>query len=180
MPPLLFVTARLSSDRINTFLSSHQSIRDIAYNSMLSLVRDQSTSVEDLKEATEPPIDDQFKSGFIGSNDEDLWRHLARLTSEDADRPGASSIERDLMFALDDISNDKDTIAVLWKRTRSKGELYKWRVVSRFVPLVIADLLEQQSDEVDMVYIRSDVKDEDGTLDMKKVKETIGEPWTYD
>ncbi|KAI7004296.1 hypothetical protein KC362_g18833 [Hortaea werneckii] len=107
MPPLLFVTARLSSDRINTFLSSHQSIRDIAYNSMLSLVRDQSTSVGDLKEATEPPIDDQFTSGFIGSNDEDLWRHLARLTSEDAHRPGAITIEHDIMFALDDISNDK-------------------------------------------------------------------------
>ncbi|KAI6870904.1 hypothetical protein KC343_g10088 [Hortaea werneckii] len=181
MPPLLFVTARLSSDRINTFLSSHQSIRDVAYNSMLSLVRDQSTSVGDLKEATEPPIDDgQFQSGFIGSNDEDLWKHLARLTSEEADRPGAITIERDIMFALDDISNDKDTIAVLWKRTRGKREFYKWRVVSRFVPLVIADLLVQQSDEVDMVYIRCDVKDEDGTLDMKKVKEMIGEPWTYD
>ncbi|KAI6954875.1 hypothetical protein BTJ68_11102 [Hortaea werneckii EXF-2000] len=113
MPPLLFVTARLSSDRINTFLSSHQSIRDIAYNSMLSLVRDQSTSVGDLKEATEPPIDDQFTSGFIGSNDEDLWRHLARLTSEDAHRPGAITIEHDIMFALDDISNDK---AMLTKR----------------------------------------------------------------
>lgn len=73
-----------------------------------------------------------------------------------------------------------DTIAVLWKRTRGKREFYKWRVVSRFVPLVIADLLVQQSDEVDMVYIRCDVKDEDGTLDMKKVKEMIGEPWTYD
>lgn len=74
---------------------------------MLSLVRDQSTSVGDLKEATEPPIDDQFTSGFIGSNDEVLWKHLARLTSEDADRPGAITIERDIMFALDDISNDK-------------------------------------------------------------------------
>lgn len=75
---------------------------------MLSLVRDQSTSVGDLKEATEPPIDDgQFQSGFIGSNDEDLWKHLARLTSEEADRPGAITIERDIMFALDDISNDK-------------------------------------------------------------------------
>ncbi|GAB1734204.1 hypothetical protein NU195Hw_Modified_583t1 [Hortaea werneckii] len=147
---------------------------------MLSLVRDQSTSVGDLKEATEPPIDDQFTSGFIGSNDEVLWKHLARLTSEDADRPGAITIERDIMFALDDISNDKDTIAVLWNRTRGKGEFYKWRVVSRFVPLVIADLVVQRSDEVDRVYIRSDVKDEDGTLDMRKVKETIGELWTYD
>lgn len=53
-------------------------------------------------------------------------------------------------------------------------------MVSRFVPLVIADLLEQQSDKVDEVYVRSDMKDEDGTLDMKKVKETIGVRWTYD
>lgn len=53
-------------------------------------------------------------------------------------------------------------------------------MVSRFVPLVIADLVVQRSDEVDRVYIRSDVKDEDGTLDMRKVKETIGELWTYD
>lgn len=52
--------------------------------------------------------------------------------------------------------------------------------MSRFVPLVIADLLTQQSDEVDEVYIRSDVNDEDGTLDMEKVKETIQSRWTYD
>lgn len=53
-------------------------------------------------------------------------------------------------------------------------------MVSRFVPLVFADLLEQMSNEVDEVYVRSDVKDEDGTLDMKKAKEAIGVPWTYD
>lgn len=74
---------------------------------MLSLVRDQSTSVADLKEATEPPIDEPFQSGFIGSTDEDLWKHLGRLASEDANRPGGIAIERDIMFALDDVSNNK-------------------------------------------------------------------------
>ena len=97
----------MQSQRINTFLSNHQSIRDIAYNSMLSLVRNESTSVADLAEATEPPIDDQFESGFIGSNDEDLWKNLDRLGSEDSARPGGRAITRDIMFALDEISRDK-------------------------------------------------------------------------
>ena len=53
-------------------------------------------------------------------------------------------------------------------------------MVSRFVPLVIADLMELAWDYVDEVYVRSDMKDEDGTLDMKKVKEAIGVDWTYE
>lgn len=74
---------------------------------MLSLVRDQSMSMADLKEATEPPVDDQFESGFIGSNDEDLWKNLDCLASEDDKRPGGMAIDRDILFALDDVSNDK-------------------------------------------------------------------------
>lgn len=97
----------IQSQRVNTFLSSHQSIRDIAYNSMLTLVRDQCTSVADLKEATEPPIDDQFESGLIGADEEGLWKNLDRLTIEDDSRSGGNIIDRDKTFTLDDISNEK-------------------------------------------------------------------------
>lgn len=46
-------------------------------------------------------------------------------------------------------------------------------MVSRFVPLVIADLFVAQREEVEEDYDLSDVKDEDDTFHMKKVKETI-------
>jgi hypothetical protein len=44
----------------------------------------------------------------------------------------------------------------------------------------MADLMEWSLDEVDDVYARSDMQDEDGTLNMQKVKETIGVRWTYE
>jgi hypothetical protein len=95
------------NQRINAFLSSHQSIRDIACNSMLSLVRNQSTSVAELMGATEPPVDHEFESGFIGSSDTDLWKDFDRLTSEDDGRQRGMSIERDILFALDEVSKEK-------------------------------------------------------------------------
>ena len=72
-----------------------------------------------------------------------------------------------------------DTVAVLWRRSQENGELHRCRVKFSFVPFVIADI-DDQRDEVDQLYLRSDMKDEDGTLDMKKITEAQGAPWYYE
>ena len=93
--------------RVNTFLSEHQSLRDVAFNSLVSLVRDHSTLVDDIRDeqATEPPVD-QFVSGFVGATDEELWKNLDRLAEEDTrDRGGC--FDHDLLFALDETSRSK-------------------------------------------------------------------------
>ncbi len=76
-----------------------------------------------------------------------------------------------------------DTVAVFWRRNRSEGQQYngryKWRVVFKFVPFVIANLLDQRN-EVDEVYIRDDMKDKSGTLKMKEIQQTLGYGWQYE
>lgn len=69
---------------------------------MVSLVREYTTSVADLKKATEPSVE-ELESGWIGASDGDLWQSLHRLARED-ERLSGCAIDRDMLFALDDTS----------------------------------------------------------------------------
>ncbi len=70
---------------------------------MVSIVRNQNTSAADVRGETEPPVD-PFESGFLNAEDEELWKTLDALKRQESEMPGTSFIDRDMLFALDKMS----------------------------------------------------------------------------
>lgn len=145
---------------------------------MYGLVRDRNVSLDDIDSpGTEPPVE-AFKSGFIGATDDDLWQALSQYRNEESKSDRGGFLNGNAVLALDETSATANTVKMLYKP--NDVDIQVWRVDFKCMPAVSADLSHgDEGDEVDEIYFGPDMKDENGVLDMRKIKDAIGGVWKY-
>lgn len=93
---------------------------------------------------------------------------------EESHRGRASSVDGAAVLILDEISKTNDTVSMLYKSTFEV--IHTWRVDFKFMPAVTAALTDG-ADEIR--YLKPEMKDKHGVLDMKKIASATGAVWKY-
>lgn len=163
----------LIQQRVNKFLTDAKEIeKDILPDSKFFLIKDRDVPYEDMMgDTTEAPVKD-FKSGFLGASDADIWNTIKKYREYESKLDHASYMLEETVVLLDETSAKHDTAVMLYKTQEDKRQI-RWRVPFRFVISVIVQLPFRQ----EKIYL--DSIDEHGHLHMKKVYEKLGLDWPH-